>query len=416
MPSPSFLTKAFIAGFFFGHLFIPAEKSWFFKLARSSPAFDNPLPALSGSNATSTRNGPQLAQDVDSQRYLENDLPALVHPSLGNLSVSSTLSPSPYPTSTHSSANHQPTLFPELSALVLPNNSDPMTYRPSATQVTVSTTLYYVYGLPSASALPPIPRVAIPQDHVTGPGPSIRFGITFRSLLCICILLYHITPVIFRNRAPKHKTQKLPERAVSMIISNLQGDHRSLKACSLVSRSWTKESHRHLFHTISLTSRQSADLWLSPDTLSLARHVRSIRLSMETVAGTERELSRFPCVETLRVLDWRGSRHSLPTGWSPLDRTVDHLELVQPEGTPHEILTFVSFFMSLESLYITRSRQQSRCEVRTARTVDPETVSIRFRMLRHPPANGVGLTRPCFGNEISVWLCELVRLLLATAC
>ena len=36
-----FLTKSFIAGFFFGHLFIPAEKSWLFKLARS-PAFGLP--------------------------------------------------------------------------------------------------------------------------------------------------------------------------------------------------------------------------------------------------------------------------------------------------------------------------------------------------------------------------------------
>ena len=378
MPSPGFLTKTFIAGFFFGHLFIPAEKSWLFKLARS-PAFGFPLqPTLSKLNVTGTRNGSQRAQSVDSQRYryLVNDNPpVLVHPSPGNLSVSSTRAPDLHLTPTHSATHHRPTLSPGSSTRVLPNSSDPTTYHPSATQSTISTTLYCSYGLPSASARPPILAV-IPSRRVAGPGPSTQFGLTFRSLLCISILLYYVIPAVSRKRAPRHKTRKLPGRAVSTIISNLQGDPQSLKACSLVSRSWTKESRRHLFHTISLNSRKSADLWFSPDTLSLAIHVHSIHLSMETIAGTERELSRFLCVKMLRISDWCGSKHSLPTVWSPLDRTVEHLELVQPEGTPHEILTFVSPFTSLESFCIACSHQQSKCEVQSTYTVDPATVSI----------------------------------------
>ncbi|KAF9648395.1 hypothetical protein BDM02DRAFT_3269514 [Thelephora ganbajun] len=402
MPSPSFLAKAFVAGFLFGHLLIPTEKSWLFKLARS-PAFDITLPILSDSNAASTRNGSLQVQDANSPRYLANDNPpVLLHPSLGNLSSSSNLTTGLHFTPTRSPTN-QPTFSREISALVLPNNSNPITYRPSATQTTASTTLYYVYGVPSASARPPIP-IVIPPHHPSGPDPSFQFGLTFRSLLCVSILLYHITPLIYCKWRPKRKTRMLPERVVSMIIANLERDPQSLKTCSLVSRSWTKESHQYLFHTISLSSKQSADLWFSPDTLSLADNVRSIRLSMEAIAGAERGLGRFSCVKTLRISGWRGSQHSSLVGLPPLDRTVDHLELVQPEGTPHEILTLVSFFTSLESLYITRSHQQSRCEVRATHAGDPAVVSLRFRTLRQPPVDGGGLTRPCPGNGISVWL------------
>ena len=365
MPSPGFLTKAFIAGFLFGHLFIPAEKSWLFKLARS-PAFGFPLqPTLSDLNAANTGNRSQRAQSVDSQRYryLVNDNPpVLAHPSAGILSVSSTRAPDLHLMPTHSATHHRPTLSPGSSTRRLSNGSDPTTHHPSATQATISTTLYYVYGLPSASARPLI-LALIPPHRVARPGLSTQFRLTFRALLCISILLYHVIPVIYRKRATSRKTRKLPGRAVSTIISNLQGDPQSLKTCSLVSRSWTKESRRHLFHTIFLNSRKSADLWFSPDTLSLAIHVHSIHLSMETIAGTERELSRFLCIKMLRISDWCGSQHSLPTGWSPLVRTVEHLELVQPEGTPHEILTFVSPFTSLESFCIACSHQQSKCEV-----------------------------------------------------
>ena len=410
MPSPSFLTKAFITGFLFGHLFIPAEKSWLFKLARS-PAVEI---ILSDSNATSTRNGSQQAQGADLLRYpVNDDFPVPSYPLFGNLSVPSNLTTSLHLAPAHSPTS-QPTLRREISTSILPNNSNPATYRPSVTQATVSTTLYYVYGLPSASVRPLI-RIATPPYHPTRPGP-FQFVLTFRSLLFISVLLYRVIPLVYRKWKPKRKMRRFPERVVSMIVANLQGDSQSLKACSLVSQSWTKESHRHLFRTISLNSKQSADLWFSPDTRGLASHVRSIRMSMEVVVGTEHGLSRFPCVEALRVSGWRGSQHSLPTWWSPLDRTVDHLELVQPEGTPHEILTFVSHFTSLESLYITRSHRQSRCEVRATRAGEPATVCIRFRAPRQPLANSGGLARPCSGNGISVWLRESGRFLPTPVC
>jgi hypothetical protein len=400
MPSPSFLTKAFIAGFLFGHLFIPAEKSWVFKLARS-PAFDI---LLSESNAAGTRNGSRQAQGADPLRYPANDsFPVSLDLSFVNLSVLPNLTTSLHFTPTHSPAN-QPTLSRETVTSVLPSNSNPAAYRPSAAQATVATTLYYVYGLPSASVRPPI-HVVVPPHHPTGPG-SFQFSLTFRSLLLISALLYRAIPLVYCKWKPKQKMRELPERVVSMIIANFQGDPRSLKACSLVSRSWTKESNRHLFHTISLNSRQSADLWFSPDTRGLASHVRSIHMSMKAIAGTDHRLSRFSCVKALRIFGWRGSQHSLPMEWSPLDRTVDHLELVRPEGTLHEILTFISHFTSLESVSIIHRHRRSRCEVRATRSGEPVTASVRFRVPRQPLANSGGLTYPGSGNGISVWLRE----------
>ena len=391
MPSPGFLAKAFIAGFLFGHLFIPAEKSWPFKLARSL-AFNI---LLSDPNAASSGNGSQQAQGADPLRYPVNDsFPVSSYPSIGNLSISSSLTTSLHFTPTHSPTS-QPMLSHETSTSVLPNNSN---------LATVSTTLYYVYGPPSASMRQLI-HVVIPPRHPTGPD-SFRFGLTFRSLLFISILLYRIIPLAYCKWKPKRKTRRLPERVVSAIVANLQRDPQSLKAYSLVSRSWTKESHCHLFDTISLDTEQSADLWFSPDTRNLASHVRSIRMSMEVMTGKEHGLSRFPCVKALRILGWRGSQHSLPTWWSPPDRTVDHLELVQPEGTPREILAFVLYFTSVESFYITHSHRQSRREARAMRAGEPVTVSICFRMLPQPPANGGNLTHPCSHNEIFVWLSE----------
>lgn len=234
MQSPSFLTKTFIAGFLFGHLLIPAEKSWFIKLARA-PTFDIPLSALSDSNSTSARNGPQRAQGADLLWHPVNDNPPVsLCTSPGTHPASSTLTPNLHLTPVHPSTNHQPTLSPEIPTMILAKNYDPAAYRPSIPQATVSTTLYYAYGLPSASARPQIPVTILPH-WVTGSGFSIRLGLTFRSLFCIFALLYHVILVIYHWRKPNRKSRKLPERAVSMVIANLQGDPQSLKACSLVS-------------------------------------------------------------------------------------------------------------------------------------------------------------------------------------
>lgn len=409
MPSPSFLTKAFIAGFLFGHLFVPAEKSWVFKLVR--------FPRLSHQNLAKAGNESLQTHGVDQLKHLVADnIPVSVSllPLPGNLSVTSNLPADPRSVPTRPLGD-QHTLSRETSALAPFNSSNPITHSPSATaRKTVSTTIRYVYD-PSASARPRV-SVAMSPRHSSRPGP-FQFRLTVLSLLCVSVLLCQVMLLMHRKWRLKRKTRRLPATVVSMVIANLRDDPQSLKACSLVSRSWVNESQRYLFHTISLDSEHSADVWFSKDTLGLVGHVRSIRMSMEAIAGAERGLGRFQRVKTLRVSDWCGPQLSLPVWWSPLKKTVLHLELIQPEGTPQEILAFVSFFASLESLHITTGgRQLSGCEVHAIRAGDPEVVSICLPTLRQPPVSGAGLIPSCSASGISVWLCESGSVLHTSTC
>lgn len=409
MPSPNFLAKAFIAGFLIGHLFIPAQKSWVFNLVRS-PAFDLIPPGLSYWNSANVGNEALQTQGVGQLLHLVADLnlPVSLLPLPGNLSVTSSL-----PTGSRFSPTRPQTSRPTFSrgnlTLVLPTNSNLVTHRPSATQTPFSTTPYYVYGSSAPGKLR-IP-VAMPLFRHTRSGYS-RFALTVLLLLCVSVLLYHVTLLMYRKWRLEHKMRRLPERAVSMIITNFQDDPQSLKACSLVSRSWTIESQRYLFRKISLDSKRSSDFWFSSDSLGLANHVRSICMSMGAIVGTERGLSGFPRVETLRVAGWRRSQHSPPGWWSPLGQTVRHLELIRPKGTLQEILAFVSLFTTLESLHITPSNQPFRCEVRATRAGDPEAISIHLRMPRQPPVSGPGLTRSCTDDGVSLRLRESGSILL----
>ena len=81
-----------------------------------------------------------------------------------------------------------------------------MTYRPSATRATVTTTLYYVYGIPSASTRPPIP-VVLPPCHVTGPNP-------YRPVWA------HVSLVALHLRSTlSHHINHIPQEGAKMQIS-----------------------------------------------------------------------------------------------------------------------------------------------------------------------------------------------------
>jgi hypothetical protein len=202
MPSPSFLTKAFAAGHLFGHLFIPAERSWVFKLV-GSPALDVTVPGLS--HRSSVKVGNESFRAQEQQQILTNELHVSLLPSPGNLSVSSNLLTGSQFTPTRPSSA-QPILSPGASVLVLPHNLK-VTPRPSATQTTISTALRYVYGS-SALARPQI-LVEMPRHHPTRPGSLL----TISSLLCVSVLLYHITLLMHRKWGVEAQNAKPPRRS-----------------------------------------------------------------------------------------------------------------------------------------------------------------------------------------------------------
>ena len=85
-----------------------------FHPTRRQPPASITIPQLYRLRSTRTHAPPGFLTSIHSQRcrYLVNDnLPVLVRPSLGNLSVSLTLTPSLHLTSTHSATHHQPLLL-----------------------------------------------------------------------------------------------------------------------------------------------------------------------------------------------------------------------------------------------------------------------------------------------------------------
>ena len=79
-------------------------------------------------------------------------------------------------------------------------------------------------------------------------------------------------------------TRRIPQKIMEKIPGHLTADSdlRSLRACALVSKSWAQSCRRHLFHTVSFTSRHM-DKWLKTFPVleeSPACHVRDLRVEI----------------------------------------------------------------------------------------------------------------------------------------
>jgi len=78
---------------------------------------------------------------------------------------------------------------------------------------------------------------------------------------------------------------RLPQELVDEILNYLplndKEDYRPLRNCSLVAKSWTNSSRRHLFETV-VIRKANRHLWLdkiSPSNVDLLQHIRSLFLS-----------------------------------------------------------------------------------------------------------------------------------------
>jgi hypothetical protein len=108
--------------------------------------------------------------------------------------------------------------------------------------------------------------------------------------------------------------ERLPIELTYRIIDELHGDERSLRACSLVHRSWTDHSRRHLFHTIYVDNGDQHDQLLAVINASpsIAGHVQRVSQAGNFQSPTEQAtklfklVARFPHLHWLMVddLDW----------------------------------------------------------------------------------------------------------------
>lgn len=71
---------------------------------------------------------------------------------------------------------------------------------------------------------------------------------------------------------------RIPQEIVDEILAHLAADFGSLRSCALVSRSWVPSCRRHLFHTITFTSRETyrwLEIFPVPEQ-SPAHHIRRL--------------------------------------------------------------------------------------------------------------------------------------------
>ena len=144
-------------------------------------------------------------------RYLVNDnLPVLVRPSLGNLSVSLTLTPSLHPTSTHSATHHHP--------LFLQNHPpwfhseiqiQQHTVRSSHKQQSLRHRIVSVVFIqPPHGHRFPQQSLRITLQYLAPPsGSGSHFAYHLASSL-----LYQIILVVYPKRAPKRRPGSSPEK------------------------------------------------------------------------------------------------------------------------------------------------------------------------------------------------------------
>ena len=127
---------------------------------------------------------------------------------------------------------------------------------------------------------------------------------------------------------------RVPQEIVDEVIGHLATDSsgiRTLRSCSLVSKSWISSCQRHLFHTIRF-SPLYAGRWLRtfPEPQeSPARHIRELRFSMPR--GIPEEFSKWiPWFTNVKKIFVRGFGQSPWLGsplFARLPRSVTSLEI-----------------------------------------------------------------------------------------
>jgi hypothetical protein len=129
----------------------------------------------------------------------------------------------------------------------------------------------------------------------------------------------------------------LPVELINHVIDELHGDERSLRACSLVHRSWTDQSRRHLFHTIYVDDGAQHDQLLAVlnESPSIARHVQRVSQAGNFRSPTEQAAKLFDLFTRLPHLHWL---------------MVDDLDWSRVHPTTREQINFAAFSSQLHSL------------------------------------------------------------------
>jgi len=141
---------------------------------------------------------------------------------------------------------------------------------------------------------------------------------------------------------------RIPNEIIDKILNHLIADsgswgnslQRSLRSCSLVSKSWVPSCRRYLFHTIIFTSRDVAK-WLETFPVpeeSPAHYVKDLRFSLGGRCGAPEKFSRHtPWFANVEKMALTMNRISLPPGTPFLARLPQSVTSLAIKGAWDEI-------------------------------------------------------------------------------
>ena len=229
----------------------------------------------------------------------------------------------------------------------------------------------------------------------------------------------------------------LPQELLEEILSYLPPedvqDQQSLANCSLVSKSWTNPSRRHLFKTVDIREK-SLQPWrdtISPANHELLQHIQA--LLYITDAKTWRT-GRPPAYRIYVLQDYLPFLHRLqhlslfsvqiPSDISPkleifsaFQYTLSHLSLVDCDVSISALVTLINYFPSLDHLDLSSFRRNtdgmptpslSRPRMSRLHLSDLRTDALRFfnKLSRFGPA----FDEVVVGGRLPVCLPALTRI------
>ena len=173
--------------------------------------------------------------------------------------------------------------------------------------------------------------------------------------------------------ALRHLQMNLPQELLDEILSYFPSENRqgqqSLASCSLVSRSWTNPSRRHLFNAVNICEK-SLQSWrdtISPANHELLQHIQALSYITDTKDWRGNRPLEY-CIDILQ--DYLPSLHrlqhlSLFCMWIPSDispkleifsafqYTLFQLTLDHCDVTISALVALVNYFPNLANLYLT---------------------------------------------------------------